>query len=236
MINTGYIIEVGINAFEGVIRDYSLEFYIERGENTISYNSDRLVRVDTEKGARYFAYVDSTLLGRGNLMCRVTIFDKEALFPERQMVYTLFTGIVIGDCLCSCGVVERCGDYEFSFSCVENIPKDVNAKVYYGVIKDWVIGYEYITEEMAEALVATSTENLIESVVIPVSKGDKLAILVPCSEFITPKKDDGFGGKLPFNTSLMGVNGDLRIRIGHIDYRIYGEFFTVEGEVKIYFK
>ena len=235
MIGTGLIIEVDIRALKGEVPDFSLEFYVERGGQRVSYDKNNLVRIETEEGARFYAFVDSYIVGRGNLMCAVTMCDKEPLFPERKVEFVAFTGVMVGGCNCAHTKVTRCGDFEFSFSCVEDIPKDTMAGVYCGIIKEQITGYEYITEAMVKRDLTFATIENVENVTISVAPGDKVVILVPLNDTIVPMKDNGFGGKMAFDTKLMGANGDVILRIGYVDYKVYGEFMTVAGDIKILF-
>lgn len=234
MIGTEYIVEVKFKAVNGELPDYSLDFYIEREGNCISLRKEELIKIVTEEGARYFALINSSVLGRGNLMCCVTMRDKEPLFEGRISKYTVFTGIVIGTCIKN--HTTRCGDYEFSFICVEDIPKDIMAGVYCGLIKEQIIGYEYITEAMVKRDLSFSTIENVENVTVSVVPGDKVVVLVPLNDTVVPMKGDGFGGKMPFDTNFMGSNGDIILRMGHIDYKAYGEFMTVAGDIKILFE
>lgn len=230
-MNTGYIIEIKFEA-NGELPDYSLDFYAERGGGVISYRYDELVKINTEDGLRVFALVDSNLLGHGHLMCRVTFNDKEPLWNGRPEVFTLFTGVTIGECVCKGTTTRRCG-YKFSFSCVDDIPKDIDARVYIGVIKEWITDFKHIKEDMLGGLTEFPV-GTVDRFSLSVEAGDRIIVLVPCNEFLTPLKDDGFGGKMPFNTSVLGSNGDVVVKRGEVNYYAYGELMTVGGEVGIF--
>ena len=231
MINPNYIIEVNVKAPDNRELDYSLEFYVER-PFSVNIEKRELVRIMTEEGERFFAFIDADF-GRGHLMCGVKIRDKEPLFNGREQIFNAYTGITIGNCLCKGGEVTNCCGYEISFNAVEDIPKDLFARIYYGVIKESVPAYEFITEDMAGELKEAPVGRMEKTKVV-VADGDKLVVLLPCNEFLTAYKDNGFGGKDVFGTSLMGANGDIVLRVKGIDYKVFGEFMTVPGDMYIY--
>lgn len=217
------VLEIGFNSED----DFALEFYVER-EKTQRFEKSELVRVTTEEGVRWYAMVDAAF--RGNLMCRAEIVDKEAHCGERAVVATGYTGYAIGDCLCGKGGGINCQGYTFTFKCVANIPKDINSKIYYGVIKQWIADYKYITEEMVHGL--TQVEVGAMDVAIDAAQGDRLVVLIPYEESLTAKKVSGIGGvsaALPFETKTMGENGELTMYVDSIKYRVYGEFVIVRG-------
>lgn len=228
-MNTKYIIEVGVKAPNGVEPDYSLEFYVER-EQTVVLDKSELVRVITDNGERYFALLDLNMK-RGHLMCCVRVKDNEPLF-ERTQEFRVYTGITLGGCLCKREEVTRCGGYTFMFNAMEDVPKDINALIYYGVIKD-NISYNDITENILRAL-EKRKEGVMARTQIEVQAGDRVAILVPSNSLLIPKKDNGFGSKVAFDTSVMGVNGEIKVVANSIEYRVYGELMTVDGNLYFY--
>lgn len=227
-MNNKYIIEVKISPFPEL--NFSLGFYTERGNGLLWIESKDLVKVTDIRGVRYFALLDYPMT-RGHLMCSVVLRDKEPLWNGRENVYNVYTGITLGNCLCKGGEITVCNGYEFSFSQADDIPKDINAKIYYGLIKEWVIGYEHITEEMVKRNLKITPAGPMTDTLFDVVPGDRFTVLVPCNDFLTPKKDNGFGGKIPFDTSLMGANGDYTLTVDEIAYKVYGEFITVDGRL-----
>ena len=95
---SGYILEVQFNPTE----DFTVEFYVER-ERSVKFSRDELVRVTTEEGEKLYAMIDSSRVGRGNLMCRAEVFDREAHWGMRPVVLKGFTGYSVGNCLCGVG-------------------------------------------------------------------------------------------------------------------------------------
>ena len=222
------VLEIGFNSED----DFALEFYVER-EKTQRFEKSELVRVTTEEGVRWYAMVDAAF--RGNLMCRAEIIDKEAHCGERPVVATGYTGYAIGDCLCGKGGGINCQGYTFTFKCVANIPKDINSKIYYGVIKERVIDYKYITEEMVANLTTAPVEPI--SVSVEVKEGDRLVVLIPYEEYLTAYKvsvlNEGVSAMLPFNTQVMGANGEMTLMVNGIKYKVFGEFIIVDGIINI---
>lgn len=225
---TGIILKIG-----GISDlDCSLEFYIER-ENALRFKKEELTRVLVENGdAEYYALIDADLLGRGHLMCRVEIVDKEMTWCEktRPVVVTGFTGYTI-PCMGE-GRSISCGDYVVSFEKVSDVPVNVDAKIYIGSVKEWITGYEYLTETMVKGLSAKNVA--AERYMFNVTQGDRLVVAVPYDRDLKACKDNGFGEMMPFSTSVMGANGDIELVIDGVRYKIYGEFITVSGVIFVY--
>lgn len=233
---SGYIIEVNFNSTE----DFTVEFYVER-ERSVRFSRNELVRVTTEEGERFYAMIDSKKVGRGNLMCRAEVFDREAHWGMRPVVLKGFTGYSVGNCLCGVGGGFGCDGYSFAFKGVRDIPKDINSKIYYGVIKDWVVEYKYITEEMVKEAVKEGHLQKVAvkpmDAAIETEKGDRLLVLVPYEEHMVAKKKamgaESVAQLIPFSTTVMGANGELSLYVDRIRYRVYGEFMNVDCRMSI---
>lgn len=222
---TGLILKI-----EGVKDALSIEFYIERDKSIKIYKED-LIKVFRGNDVEYYAPVDTNRLGRGHLMARVEFADKEIMYPEgiRPVVVSGFTGYTI-PCMGE-GNTISCGGYTVSFEKVSDIPKNEGTKIYVGSVKKWVTGYEYITEEMIKNLAQREVKSFQD--VLPVEAGDRFVIAIPKDWDLEAYKDNGFWGKVPFSTTIMGANG-MELKINDISYKIYGEFITVGGNIKIY--
>ena len=209
----------------------SIQFYIER-ENAITIYKDDLIKVYKNDEIEYYAVVDANRLGRGHLIARAEFADKEIMYPGsfRPVVVSGFTGYTI-PCMGE-GNMISCGEYEISFEKVSDIPKSEGTKIYVGSVKKWVIGYEYITEEMIKSL--TSYE--VEAMELPVlaEAGERFVVAIPFDREMKAYKDNGFGGKVPFRENPMGANGNIEVEVDGVRYRVYGEFFTTAGNTKIY--
>lgn len=215
---------------DGINDALSVEFYIER-EKTIKFLKEDLIKVYKDEGIEYYAPVNANELGRGHLMAAVEFEDREPMYPGggRRVVVSGFTGYTI-PCMGE-GNTISCGDYAVTFKREQNIPKNEDTKIYVGSVKRRVIGYEYITEEMVKELASHDVKQLEQ--IINVEGGDRLVVAIPADWDLVAYKDNGFGGKVPFSTSVMGANG-LELKIDDIRYKIYGEFITVNGQRKLY--
>lgn len=222
---TGLILKI-----EGIADALSVEFYIER-EKTIKFLKEDLIKVYKDEGIEYYAPVNANELGRGHLMAAVEFEDREPMYPSggRRVVVSGFTGYTI-PCMGE-GNTISCGDYAATFKKVKDIPKNEGTKIYIGSVKRWVIGYEYITEKMVKSLTMEEVEPIEQTV--NVEEGDRFVVAIPKDWDLKAYKDNGFGGKVPFSTSVMGANG-IELKIDDIKYKLYGEFITVGGELKIY--
>ena len=63
---------------------------------------------------------------------------------------------------------------------------------------------------------------------------DHLIVVVPASKGYTITKDNGFGGKVPFDEDLFGSSNGIPININGVDYLLYGEAMTVSGQLFFY--
>ena len=63
---------------------------------------------------------------------------------------------------------------------------------------------------------------------------DHLIVVVPASKGYTVTKDNGFGGKMPFDEDLFGSSNGIPININGVDYLLYGEAMTVSGQLFFY--
>lgn len=209
---------------KGIEDAKEIEFYVER-ERAIKLTNKSLIRAFLEDRIEYYVRIDTNMVGRGNLMARVVFEDNEEKFT-RKVVVSGYTGISI-PCMGN-GNTIACGSYQVSFEKVSDIPNNV-AAIYGGVIEQAVVSFDDLTEtEIVPLGVVNNTE--MEYNIDP---GETILIAVPYVYNKKVYKDDGFGGKVPFDTSFLGANA-LEKTINNITYNIYGEFFTVGGIIKIY--
>ena len=66
-------------------------------------------------------------------------------------------------------------------------------------------------------------------------QGSKLIVCIPADKNTSAYKDNGVGTATTFDESIMGCNG-LSITINNKQYKLYGEFMTVSGQMYIYIK
>ena len=195
----------------------------------VSFRKSELVKVYPEDGVKYFALIDG--LERGHLMCRVEIADHEAYWPEgkRPVVISGYTGYDIGLCGGE-GNTLGCGDYKVSFDAVQNIPADY-APFYIGAVTG-INGYAEITAEMVKGL--EMCNSLTQYKELEAEEGDRVVVAVPYDKrMLVAYKDNGIGGMMQWSTSIMGANG-LMLMIDDVPYRVFGEFMSVGGTLKLY--
>jgi hypothetical protein len=208
--------------------DFVIHFYIER-DKMVSYKKSELVKVYPEDGVKYYAMIDG--LERGHLICRVEIVDHEAFWSEgkRPVVISGYTGYDIGLCGGE-GNTLSCGEYKVSFDAVQNIPADY-APFYIGAVKE-VDDYAEITAEMVKGLEMCNSMTLCKE--LQVEEGDRVVVAVPYDKrMLVAYKDNGIGGMMQFSTSIMGANG-LMLMIDDVPYRVFGEFMSVGGTLKLF--
>lgn len=211
--------------------DFSIFFYVDR-ERTVSFRKEELIKVYRNGAYEFYAPVDANFLGRGHLMAAVEIEESEPAYPGRKRGVTVsgFTGYSI-PCLGEGNTIE-CGGYKVSFRRVRDIPKNENTRIFIGTIRDRIVGYEYITEKMISGLQAYVVAPMTKRV--KVTEGDRLVVAIPVDWELAALKEDGLGGRMPFSTSVMGANGEVEVKIEGIRYRVFGEFFLVDGNINIY--
>ena len=208
--------------------DFVIHFYIER-DKMLSFKKSELVKVYPKDGVKYYALIDG--LERGHLMCRVEIVNHEAFWSDgkRPVVISGYTGYDIGLCGGE-GKELRCGDYKVSFDAVQNIPADY-APFYIGAVKE-VDDYAEITAEMVKGLEICNSMTQCKE--LQVEEGDRVVVAVPYDKrMLVAYKDNGIGGMMQWSTSIMGANG-LMLMIDDVPYRVFGEFMSVGGTLKLY--
>ena len=246
LIGTGYIIEVSIENVKGILMrdlDFSLSFFTWPYRREKYCKSD-LIHVARMDGDSYFAFLDSAKVGCGELKCDITIKDPEPKWRNgaRPVVLRQTTGKLIGVNPSITRHSLPCQSYEqgyrVSFNFVYGLPKPDVAYIFYGHLVNQITSYSDITSDML-----VSPENYIVSVSAGkmgktscgiMEEGDKVVVLIPVDTDYTAAKDNGFGAQMPFNTSIMGSDGENIVTIDGIQYRAYGEMMTTEGEMFIY--
>ena len=63
---------------------------------------------------------------------------------------------------------------------------------------------------------------------------DHLIVVVPASKGYTVTKDNGFGGKVPFDEDLFGSSNGIPMNINGVNYLLYGEAMTAAGQLFFY--
>ena len=117
-------------------------------------------------------------------------------------------------------------------------------KMYYGRLSiaevgGSVIQYNEITEEMIKtgAAITITEPQTLGKTSLGLEKdtktGDYLIIAVPSSKNYTVTKDNGIGGKVPFDEETAGANG-IDITINNVACKLYGEMLLSPTEYFIY--
>ncbi len=120
-----------------------------------------------------------------------------------------------------------------------NIPE--GAPMYYGYIPYEISGvvdhYNQITKDMiiksGESMKTVAPDRIGKVSVGLVPEGALVVIAVPTVYKFNITKDNGFGGKVPFNTDVAGSNGTDVVFEG-IPYKVYGEMLLTDGELFIH--
>ena len=210
-IGTVYEIKVNVMKREKTCPIHNIAFYIEKEKS-----------VECEQNEDGFYVINSNLFGRGRLMCRIELFHE-----NRTIVLERYTGLAFGERFIT--DKKYCDGFEVYFEI-----KDC-AYIFFGCVKDKIFSYEELGERIIEN---NSLSKIIcekgKRLEIDVKEGDKVVVLVPANGIVAVKKDDGFGGMMPFSTSIMGANGEFSTSVDGKNYNIYGEFVLVNGKLVIY--
>jgi hypothetical protein len=191
----------------------------------------------------FFVMLDTRTLGTGALMCNIRISDPESRWKggKRPVLLQRNTGFGIGGAQDSPRhSIQRDWEegYKVDFNAVWAIPKADVAYIFYGHLVNQLTSYSDITSDML-----VSPENHIISVASGkmgktscgvMEEGDKVVVLIPVDTDYEATKDNGFGGQMPFNTQILGSNGENLVTVDGVQYRAYGEMMTTEGEMFVY--
>ena len=245
VIGTGYMVQVSIDSYRGTPMadlDFRLEFYVHPNRRETFRKSD-LIRIEREDGSDFVAMLDSRRVGAGMLMCNVYIGDPESKWPggSRPVVLQCHTGKIIGGSS-SASVYSPHRDwmegYKVSFNFLWMLPKAEVAYIFYGHLVNQLTSYADITPDMLVSpenhIVSVSAGKMGKTSCGVMEEGDKVVVLIPVDTSFKATKDNGFGGQMPFNTQILGSNGETIVEIDGVQYRAYGEMMTTEGEMFVY--
>ena len=113
--------------------------------------------------------------------------------------------------------------------------------MYYGYIpyeitNDEILSYsdiEFRHLQLEGAVIETTEEALDKTSLGQVPEAAYMIVAIPEGAGFVAKKDDGFGGLVPFDESSMGANG-VKADFDGVSYLIYGELALAKGERFIY--
>ena len=242
---SGKMIQIQIDSHRDVSMNnlnFWLEFYVHANRRKQVAKSE-LIKINRTDGVpMYFLTLDTRILGSGPLMCNIYISDPEPQWKNgnRPVMIRRNTGIGVGGAKdnpvhsIQSNWIEG---YKIDFNTVWSIPKST-AYVFYGYLVNQIQSYSEITSAMLmspENHILSVTASKLDKISCGMMKsGDKVVVLVPSETEYKATKDNGIGGKVPFDTSIMGSNGEVKVVMDGVEYDIYGEFMTVSGELFIY--
>ena len=243
---TGKMIQVAIDSHrDQPMRDleFALEFYVQPNRRK-SVSKNDLIRIDrTDGSSLFFALLDTRTLGTGPLMCNVCIMDPEPRWKEgkRPVLIKRNTGLSIGSSTANPAhsiQKEWIEGYKIDFNSVWSIPKAEVAYIFYGHLVNQLTSYADITSDMLVSpenhIISVSASKMGKTSCGMMEEGDKVVVLIPVDTSYAATKDNGFGGQMPFNTQILGSNGENIVTIDGVQYRAYGEMMTTEGEMFVY--
>ena len=240
------MIQVSIDSHrDQAMRDmeFTLEFYVHANRRRRVSKQD-LIRIDrTDGSSAFYAMLDTRTLGTGTLMCNIRISDPESRWKDgkRPVMICRNTGCGVGGAADSPRhSIQKDWEegYKIDFNTVWAIPKPEVAYIFYGKFVDQIKSFDDLTPEMLlspdNRIVSVSAGRMDKTPISDIVAGNKVVVLIPSDYGYVATKDNGIGGKVPFDTSIMGCNGEKQITVEGTPYRIYGEFMTVSGELFIY--
>ena len=116
------------------------------------------------------------------------------------------------------------------------------ARIYYGYIPVSVHGglyasFEEITPDLIKdennAFEIVETKALDKVSIGNVPENALIIVMVPAAAELKVFKDNGMGAKVAFDESIAGANG-IFFEMDEIEYALYGEWATVDGERLVY--
>ena len=130
---------------------------------------------------------------------------------------------------------------------VNNIDADTTPYMYYGRLSfqdvgSRVIQFNEITEAMilkgvADGKLTKSTPHTLVKkslgLASTTAESDYQIVIVPTANNYAVTKDNGIGGKVPFDEDTSGANG-IDITINTVPCKLYGEILIAQGETFIY--
>ena len=130
---------------------------------------------------------------------------------------------------------------------VNNIDVDTTPYMYYGRLSFQDIGgsviqYNQITEAMikkgvADGKLTKTTPKTMGKTSMgeagDTAEGDYIIVLVPTAKNYKVTKDNGIGGKVPFDEETAGANG-IDITINNVACKLYGEILLSQGKYYFY--
>ena len=243
---TGKMIQVHIDSHRDIsMKDlnFSLEFYVHANRRKQLSKND-LIRIDRTDGTSlFFALLDTRTIGTGVLMCNVYISDPEPRWKggNRPVILRRNTGIGVGGAQNSpTNSIQKdwIEGYKVDFNSVWSIPKAEVAYIFYGHLVNQLSSYSDITSEMLVSpenhILSVSAGKMGKTSCGVMEEGDKVVVLIPVDTSYVATKDNGFGGQMAFSETILGANGNHTVTIDGIQYRVYGEMMTTEGEMFVY--
>ena len=226
------------------------EIVLDKAALTINENATGTIQVKLSKAPSVNQNI-SIILSNGN-----TSVDKTTLTftPSNYNIYQTIT--VTGTHLAGnfnnnqCVLTFKSKKTVATKTCtvtVNNIDADTTPYMYYGRLPiadvgGRVIQYNAITEAMilkgaADGKLIKSTPSTLGKTSLGLASetanGDYQIVVVPTAKNYTVTKDNGLGGKVPFDEETSGANG-IDITINTVPCKIYGEMLTAQGETFIY--
>lgn len=104
-----------------------------------------------------------------------------------------------------------------------------------GAIEYSDIFYELIKENDNMNCVEVKTMDKTSLGVVPMGALIVIAVPEKCENFdnLVAMKDNGFGGKVPFDEEILGVNG-MVVDFNGVNYKLYGEMLLTDAEIFFY--
>ena len=121
-------------------------------------------------------------------------------------------------------------------------PTEPTEYMYYGRLTLDEVGGRPINYNQITSTMITTGANVIKTTPKTMGKTgfgvgntyDHLIVVVPASKGYTVTKDNGFGGKVPFDEDLFGSSNGIPMNINGVNYLLYGEAMTAAGQLFFY--
>ena len=240
---TGLNVRVTIKSDRGVpmqALDFGLEFYCHSNRRE-KFRKEQLSGVELQGEVSYYAQINTGYIGSGKLRCDVLISSPEPQWEGgiRPIVVKCDLGFPVGvfGCQKKKTEVDSKQGYVITFEVVNEVPKSESASMFYGRISNPISSFSELTVGMLVSPDNSITKALaapLGKTPIGVSEGDKVVILLPFDSEFAAYKDNGMGTKVPFDSTIMGSNGNQSVVINGEVYKVFGELILASGIIYVY--
>ena len=226
------------------------EIVLDKTSLTINENATGTIQVKLSKAPSVNQNVAITLNNGNASVDKTTLTFTPSNYNNYQAVKVTGTHLVGNFNNNQCVLTFKSKKTVATKTCtvtVNNIDADTTPYMYYGRLSFQDIGGSVIQyNQITEAMIKKGVTDGKLTKETPKTKGktslglastttdlDYQIVIVPKAKNYVVTKDNGFGGKVPFDEDTAGANG-IDITINNVPCKLYGEILLSQGETFIY--